>query len=186
MTNNPKRPFNQATDRRKQSVQDQHEIEGNIRDKDNAAPRPKPPSIARYPAPNMAPIGAVGIKTTTNHSKEPAMPKQNKIPIEFTRGDPNEGGWIDGRIKNMEGYNFRAKVLDLPSQNGIEGGKIEKLLVRNGSYPVVFYDRGWGAKPETLKDWKTVDKIRDVFDRLDREFQPIAPKSPDKDHGHDR
>ncbi len=33
-----------------------------IRDKDNAKPRVKPPSMAQTPAPNLAPFGAKGIR----------------------------------------------------------------------------------------------------------------------------
>jgi hypothetical protein len=35
-----------------------------IRDKDNAEPRVKPPVMARDPAPNLAPPGMVGIRRT--------------------------------------------------------------------------------------------------------------------------
>lgn len=63
MVDHPKKPFTLAT--------------RHIRDKDNAAPEPKPPRWAQYPRLNIAPSGALGIKRnmpapkTARADKEP-------------------------------------------------------------------------------------------------------------------
>ena len=42
-----------------------------------------------------------------------------------------------------------AKHFDLPSEYGIEGGRISKLGIRKGREVVLNYDRGWVIEPET-------------------------------------
>ena len=48
---------------------------------------------------------------------------------------------------------YQAKVYDMPSEYGIEGGRISKLQLRSGSRRdgeiVASYDRGWNIKPKT-------------------------------------
>lgn len=51
----------------------------NIRDKDNTMPRIKPPQIARQPAPNLAPPGMVGIRSTPGTvAAKPVIEKPKK------------------------------------------------------------------------------------------------------------
>jgi hypothetical protein len=47
-------------------------------------------------------------------------------------------------------FTYSAKVYGEPSEDyGIEGGKISKLEIRFGDFPVARYDRGWDIEPET-------------------------------------
>lgn len=49
------------------------------------------------------------------------------------------------------GVRYQAKVYDLPSEYGINGGRISKLQLREGidDKIVANYDRGWDVKPKT-------------------------------------
>lgn len=59
--------------------------------------------------------------------------------------------WKKGTVLiNGETYKYCAKVFGEPSEDyGIEGGRISKLEIRLGDFPVVNYDRGWDIEPET-------------------------------------
>lgn len=64
-------------------------------------------------------------------------------------GVPDESG-------KMTRVWYQAKIYDLPSEYGIEGGRISKLQLRVGRKPpvcageiVANYDRGWDVKPKT-------------------------------------
>lgn len=65
-----------------------------------------------------------------------------------------EHGWIDGKIDN---YRFQAKVFDVGSKFGIDGGRISKLEVwdeqkrksRLGFGEMLSYDRGWNKRPDS-------------------------------------
>ena len=48
-----------------------------------------------------------------------------------------------------ETFTYDAKYFDLPSEYGIEGGRISKLGIRKGREVVLNYDRGWVIEPET-------------------------------------
>lgn len=50
-----------------------------------------------------------------------------------------DGLWITGKYKS---YRFEAKVYDQPSDYGINGGRISKLLVNDGTRTIFNYDRG--------------------------------------------
>lgn len=52
------------------------------------------------------------------------------------------------QIEN-ETFTYDAKHFDLPSEYGIEGGRISKLGIRQGREVVLNYDRGWVIEPET-------------------------------------
>ena len=60
--------------------------------------------------------------------------------------------WESGEF-TLGGHKFywEAKVCDLPSEYGIDNGRVSKLFVfKDGTstYPVVAYDRGWDTKPK--------------------------------------
>jgi hypothetical protein len=58
--------------------------------------------------------------------------------------------WNKGSIKiGNQTFTYSAKVYGEPSEDyGIEGGKISKLEIRLGDFPVARYDRGWDIEPE--------------------------------------
>jgi hypothetical protein len=57
-----------------------------IRDKDNAQPRVKPPAMARVPQPNLAPPGMVGIRSPMPKLVARSVPKAEaeKAPAKFS------------------------------------------------------------------------------------------------------
>lgn len=59
--------------------------EPKIRDKDNAKPRPIPPSYVTKPAPNIAPPGTLGIKRSSQIG--PFAPKKPKKRFTLGHGD---------------------------------------------------------------------------------------------------
>ena len=59
--------------------------------------------------------------------------------------------WHKGSIKiKSQIFTYSAKVYGHSSEDyGIDGGKISKLEIRFGDFPVARYDRGWDIEPET-------------------------------------
>ena len=53
---------------------------------------------------------------------------------------------------NDKTYTATIKHYEEPSEFGIDGGRISKLLITQGSKTVVNYDRGWDIKPETPEE----------------------------------
>lgn len=58
--------------------------------------------------------------------------------------------WKKGSLKIEDQiFTYCAKVYEEPSKDyGIDSGKISKLEIRLGDFPVVRYDRGWDIEPE--------------------------------------
>ena len=68
------------------------------------------------------------------------------------------GNWKEGTIgipsgKDLKGRaticHFWVKSYDEPSEYGIEGGKISKMMIKINGQTVCNYDRGWDVYPET-------------------------------------
>lgn len=56
--------------------------------------------------------------------------------------------WKEGAILvRNKVYHYEVKVYSSGSEYGIEGGKISKLLIREGGKEVASYDRGWDVEP---------------------------------------
>ena len=55
----------------------------------------------------------------------------------------NEGGL---KVKNSI-FHYWMKVYEEPSQFGIDGGKISKLMLKRKGKIVCNYDRGWDIEP---------------------------------------
>lgn len=186
MVKRPTEPFYDAshhTTARKAQIKDPLDLNPE-RNKANVGHEPKPPSFAPGSgASNLAPRGSVATKRGLPPT--PIVP-QKPMHVEIIKGDPDKDFYIHGTINSMDGYRFTAKVYDLPSHFGIDGGKISKLQINHGDRIAAQYDRGWDIEPQTAQDREALQKIRTVFDPPDREFKPIAPPSPDKDHGHER
>lgn len=74
MTTPPKKPFNLHAKPKKEP----------LRDKDNGAPKPPPPSQSRKPAPNLAPTGSMGIRRglpSKDHGQEPTKPARSPFAL---------------------------------------------------------------------------------------------------------
>ncbi len=160
-----------------------------LRDQDNAAPAPKP--AMRYnPAPNLAPTGAAGIK--------PRMPSQERPdgrpkPPERTSGmdmrEPlwtDKGYYTDGTLPSMPGYRFMVRVTDERTPQGIEGGKIDQLVLSKDDQVVARYNQGWEKDPKSAQEREAIARIRNGLD--DRDHEPFKgfEHGQNKDLGHDR
>ena len=57
--------------------------------------------------------------------------------------------WKEGVI-GISGvpYHYWAKVYDVGSQYGIDGGRISKLMIKINGKITANYDRGWDVEPE--------------------------------------
>lgn len=58
--------------------------------------------------------------------------------------------WTKGAMR-IEGTEilFWVKHFEEPSEDyGIEGGRISKLMLKQGEICILNYDRGWGIEPE--------------------------------------
>lgn len=52
--------------------------------------------------------------------------------------------WKEGSLKVYNSiFHYWMKVFDEPSQFGIEGGKVSKLMLKRDDEIVCNYDRGW-------------------------------------------
>lgn len=183
MVDHPYKPFNDAV---KNIKPEPKQPQGPTnpypsRDKDNADYRFKPPTWGIAGTSRQGPPGTAGYRPQFGSNYQGA-----KSEIEITKGDPKKDLWLHGKITTMDGYRFVLKNYDQPSSHGIDQGKISKLQIRQHEKIVANYDRGWDVKPDTPQAREALNKIMDHFDPQRRDFQSIAPKSPDKDHGHGR
>lgn len=185
MVKRPTGPFHDAshhTDARESQLKDPLELNPE-RDKDNVDRTPKPPThVPGGSAANLAPRGALGTKRGLAAPIVPTKP----MSLGVRKDDFDKDLSVDGKILSVDGYRFAAKVNDLPSQRGIGGGKIAKLEIMDGDRIAARYDRGWDIAPQTARDREAFEKVRTVLDPPEREFKPIAPRTPDKDRGRDR
>ena len=56
--------------------------------------------------------------------------------------------WKEGSIKIHDNiFHYWFKVFEEPSQFGIDGGKISKLMLKCNGEIVCNYDRGWDIEP---------------------------------------
>lgn len=176
----PKDPFNRAVGEQPQERTKQTQRLDDIHDKGNTAHVYKPPRFALGDTRNTAPRGASGTKLGL-----PTSENQKAMPG-LTTGHFGHAGWTHGGIVTMRGYEFSVKVSELPAERNLNHGKIERLVIFKEKTPVANFDRGWNVKPAHAHDIQAVQKVCEVFDPPAREFKPIAPRSPDKDHGHER
>lgn len=56
--------------------------------------------------------------------------------------------WHEGSLKVYNStFHYWIKVYDEPSQFGIDGGKVSKLMLKRDGKIVCNYDRGWDIEP---------------------------------------
>ena len=69
--------------------------------------------------------------------------------------------WFCGDYNDKE---FTALLFEEPSKYGIEGGKVSKLCIKDGSGDwLVNYDRGWDVEPTE----SVIDDYKDVLNYLE-------------------
>jgi hypothetical protein len=171
---------------------------GTIRDKTNDAHAPKPPDFAETPSLNLAPRGMMGIRRglpsgpsrTAPVERTTAQPTErfnrqassdsqrlDKADIQVTRGNPDRDLWISATFRDQPSCQFTAKVHALPSEHGIDGGRISKLSLYRDGELAAHYDRGWDQKPETEQDRQAVERLRNVYDGRDRTAEREAERT---------
>ena len=56
--------------------------------------------------------------------------------------------WKEGALKVYDNiFHYWMKVYEGPSEFGINGGKVSKLMLKRNGKIVCNYDRGWDVKP---------------------------------------
>jgi hypothetical protein len=79
-----------------------------------------------------------------------------------TKQLPNR--WVEGKIGD---YRFQAKVYDIGSHFGIDGGRISKLAVWDegpgGLGEIISYDRGWDKEPAAEEHISILQAIVEHF-----------------------
>lgn len=79
-------------------------------------------------------------------------------------GRIRNGGYVEGKLKDVPGYTIQLVVFEENSQFGINGGQLSKLWIFDESnQPVIVYDRGWSRKP---KDPKLANIVKDIANAL--------------------
>lgn len=171
MVDDAKKPFEEAAK--------------NIRDKDNAEPRPTPPTQVRQPAPNVGPSGMKGIQTTPRQLPNQKREGAEKLPsIVKTHSKPEL--LTGGRFTDKPDYGFAIEINPYQSFFGIEGGKIYSLEIqKQGEIVAQYKDMQWTKKPDKEEDTQLVQRLQDKFGEPRKDFIPIMPV-PDKDRGHER
>ena len=96
------------------------------------------------------------------------------FPVKVYHTPADNRGWTAGRIETLSGvdhyesyiYEFEAKVYDLPSKNGIDGGRISKLFVKDmrTDAEIIGYDREWYLEPKRLQEYAIVNALLTIFD----------------------
>ena len=86
----------------------------------------------------------------------------NKPEAYFTKFD-NESNLVKGEVGI---YSFSAKLFNTPSMHGIEGGRVSKLSIFDGSVCFVHYDRGWDITP-SQEDEIYFDAVMELLENSD-------------------
>ena len=102
----------------------------------------------------------------------PALVDTSRVTI--TKGDINTDLWVGGTVNENPAYSFMAKVFDVGSKYGIDGGRISKLSITHQGEHVVMYDRDWVRKPDTREAKRALAAVKSAF----REHEP--QRAPEK------
>ena len=97
-----------------------------------------------------------------------------QIPVKVYYDTIDEYGWIKGHIEILPSvgqncsyvYVFEVKVYNVPSHNGINGGRISKLSVGDiyDDIERIRFDRGWYLKPQCQQEYAVLDALLKTFD----------------------
>lgn len=68
----------------------------------------------------------------------------------WEKGTVNVGGAV---------YAYHAKVYEVGSKFGIDGGRVSKLEMARDGETVCSYDRGWDVEPEGEMDIEALDHV---------------------------
>jgi hypothetical protein len=104
------------------------------------------------------------------------MNKQNNnnIRVIITKDERPQSNWLHGIITG--GFNFEAKIYDVGSVFGIDGGRISKLGIYRNGERFVGYDRGWDMEPQTTESKVIFERLMTKLNSLDEAFNADKPK----------
>ncbi|MNJ90113.1 hypothetical protein D3C87_77070 [compost metagenome] len=104
------------------------------------------------------------------------MKKPVNVIIDKTEDDSD---WVTGSVSvNSHNYEFYGKVVDEKTKNTLDGGRIIKLVIRNGEVTeettkdvfwlsvVANYDRSWLTKPEGPEAIEIFYAVVDEMEKL--------------------
>lgn len=79
--------------------------------------------------------------------------------VTITKGNPATDFWLHGHLTGRPDCKFSAKVFDVGSEHGIEGGRISKLEVSRNGTVILSYDRGWEQMPQSWRDKAVLKEV---------------------------
>ena len=86
--------------------------------------------------------------------------------LRYREKKPTAPGWQEGTVAIKGGcYRFWVKAYEEPSQYGIDGGRISKLMIKRGGKIVANYDRGWDLEPVDFSTEAALAIIRYEYDK---------------------
>ncbi|MEE4207878.1 MAG: hypothetical protein V2I43_01265 [Parvularcula sp.] len=162
-----------------------------LRDKDNAHPTLRP-AYATRPQPNLAPGGTKGIRTrlaTRTPDPEPTedirfLPKFEQNGLAVDHGiEVDTTLYTEGRVLTMPGYDFVVRISEEPRQDGIDGGKIDQLVLKRDGATVARYNHGWKVEPATAEHREALHRVRTGLD--DAPAKRITAPEHDMSKGRD-
>lgn len=122
----------------------------------------------------------------TDFAQELQQQQRETSPdLTIEEGRFQDGELTDGVIPDRENMNFTAKVETENHPDGLNGGPVTFLDLRENGLTVARYDHGWVMQPGKDEDRDAVKSANDALEGFNREFKPIVPPETDKDKGHD-
>jgi hypothetical protein len=97
--------------------------------------------------------------------------------VTITKGNPATDFWLRGHLTRWPDYTFTAKVFDVGSEYGIEGGRISKLQVMHRGTVIISYDRGWEQTPRSWKDKAVLKDVLGGFPRMGEGDDGLSAKT---------
>lgn len=85
----------------------------------------------------------------------------------------NESNWVKGEVGD---YTFNAKLFNVGSRFGIDGGRVSKLAMHYMGDCVVHYDRGWDIEPSE-EDMIYFDAVMELLENSEERDLGVKIKS---------
>ncbi|MEP2706159.1 MAG: hypothetical protein ABJQ71_18950 [Roseibium sp.] len=128
----------------------------------------------------------MAVTNLTDFGQELQQQHQQKNPdLEIEEDRFHEGELTDGFIEDRDNVTFMAKVETEDHPDGLNGGPITFLDLRENGLTVARYDHGWIREPQAQADRESVQKISETLETANRDFKPLVPPETGKDKGHD-
>lgn len=126
------------------------------------------------------------VSRLTDFAQELQQQRHEITPdLSIEEGRFHEGELTDGFIQDRDNVTFTAKVETEEHPDGLNGGPITFLDLRENGLTVARYDHGWIKEPGKEEDRDAIKSINNGLEGFNREFKPLVPPETDKDKGHD-